>query len=70
AKKEDLISNELVPFTKFKVKKNKTTKRYLNEEQFEAFMNLVVPQEHKAQVIKDMFVFSVFSGGLRFGDVI
>lgn len=70
AKSEDLISNELAPFTKFKVKKNKTTKRYLNEEQFEAFINLEVPQEHKAQVIKDMFIFSVFSGGLRFGDVI
>ncbi len=70
AKREDLISNELAPFTKFKVKKNKTTKRYLNAEQFDAFMNLEVPDKHKAQVIKDMFVFSVFSGGLRFGDVI
>lgn len=70
AKKEDLISNELAPFTKFKVKKNKTTKRYLNAEQFDAFMNLEVPDKHKAQVIKDMFIFSVFSGGLRFGDVI
>ena len=70
AKREDLISNELAPFTKFKVKKNKTTKRYLNAEQFDAFMNLEVPNKHKAQVIKDMFIFSVFSGGLRFGDVI
>jgi len=70
AKREDLISNELAPFTKFKVKKNKTTKRYLNAEQFDAFMNLEVPDKHKAQVIKDMFIFSVFSGGLRFGDVI
>ena len=70
AKREDLISNELAPFTKFKVKKNKTTKRYLNAEQFDAFMNLEVPDKYKAQVIKDMFVFSVFSGGLRFGDVI
>ena len=60
AKTEDLISNELVPFTKFKVKKNKTTKRYLNTEQFEAFINLEVPQEHKAQVIKDMFYLFCF----------
>lgn len=70
AQREDLISSGHFPFSKFNVKKSKSTKRYLNQEQFEAFLNLEVSNKTKAQLIKDMFVFSVFAGGLRFGDVI
>ncbi|UNY99854.1 site-specific integrase [Zhouia spongiae] len=70
AQREDLIPLDLFPFSKFSVKKEKSTKLYLNAEQFEAFMNLEVSNKDKAEVIKDMFIFSVFSGGLRFGDVL
>jgi len=70
AQREDLIPLNHFPFSKFNVKKSKSTKRYLNDEQFTALINLEVSDKAKAQVIKDMFIFSVFSGGLRFGDVI
>ncbi len=70
AQREDLIPLNHFPFSKFNVKKSKSTKRFLTEEQFDAFINLEVSNKAKAQIIKDMFIFSVFAGGLRFGDVI
>jgi site-specific recombinase XerD len=70
AQREDLIPLDLFPFNKFTVKKEKSTKKYLSAQQLEDFMNLEVSNKDKAQIIKDMFIFSVFSGGLRFGDVI
>ena len=70
AQKEDLIPLDMFPFSKFSVKKEKSTKRYLTAEQFDAFMNLEVSDKYKAEIIKDMFIFSVFAGGLRFGDML
>ncbi len=70
AQREDLIPLSVFPFDKFKVKKAKSTKLYLTDVQFDAFINLEVSNKDKAQIIKDMFIFSVFVGGLRFGDVI
>ena len=70
AQKEDLIPLDLFPFSKFTVKKGKSTRQYLSEEQLEAFINLEVSDKFKAHIIKDMFIFSVFAGGLRFGDMI
>jgi integrase/recombinase XerD len=70
AQKEDLIPLDLFPFNKFTVKKETSTKQYLSAEQLEAFISLKVSNKHKAQIIKDMFIFSVFAGGLRFGDMI
>ncbi|TXD56916.1 site-specific integrase [Polaribacter sp. IC066] len=70
AQKEDLIPLDLFPFSKFTVKKGKSTRQYLSEEQLEAFINLEVSSKYKAHIIKDMFIFSVFAGGLRFGDMI
>ncbi|UAM97938.1 site-specific integrase [Polaribacter litorisediminis] len=70
AQREDLIPIDLFPFNKFAVKKEKSKRCYLNAEQFQSFMDLEVSNQYKAQIIKDMFIFSVFAGGLRFGDVI
>lgn len=70
AQREDLIPLDLFPFNKFTVKKEKSTRLYLNSEQLESLINLEVSNNYKAQIIKDMFVFSVFAGGLRFGDMI
>lgn len=70
AQKEDLIPLDLFPFSKFTVKKGKSTRQYLSEEQLDDFINLEVSSKYKAQIIKDMFIFSVFAGGLRFGDMI
>jgi len=70
AQREDLIPIDLFPFNKFKVKKEMSTRRFLTAEQFQGFMDLEVSDQYKAQIIKDMFIFSVFVGGLRFGDMI
>jgi integrase/recombinase XerD len=70
AQREDLVPLNHFPFSKFKVKKAKSTKRYLTAEQLAAFIKLEASGKARAQVIKDMFIFSVFAGGLRFGDVI
>jgi|TARA_B110000908_G_C10268035_1_gene466815 integrase/recombinase XerD len=70
AQREDLVPLNHFPFSKFSVKKSKSTKRFLTAEQLDAFIKLEVSDKAKAQIIKDMFIFSVFAGGLRFGDVI
>jgi len=43
---------------------------YLNKKQIEDFKNLEVNQDSKAPVIKDMFLFSIYAGGLRLSDVL
>jgi len=68
AQREDIIPVTLYPFDKFRVKKEKGKRNYLSKEQLEALIALEVPQTGKAQVCKDMFLFSVYGGGLRFGD--
>ena len=70
AQREDIIPSTLYPFDKFRVKKEKSKRNYLSKEQLDALVSLEVPQSGKAQVCKDMFMFSVYGGGLRFGDVI
>lgn len=70
AQREDLIPLSLFPFAQFKVKKAKSTRRYLSAEQLDQFINLKVSEKAKAPIIKDMFIFSVFGGGLRFSDVL
>ena len=70
AQREDIIPSTLYPFDKFRVKKEKSKRNYLNKEQLDALVALEVPQTGKAQVCKDMFMFSIYGGGLRFGDVI
>jgi integrase/recombinase XerD len=70
AQREDIIPTSLYPFDKFRVKKEKSSRNYLNKEQLAALEALEVSQLGKAQICKDMFLFAVYAGGLRFGDVI
>ena len=58
--KEDLIPEYMYPFSKLKLKK----------EQFEAIINYKLDEKSKASVYRDMFIFSIFAGGLRFSDVL
>ena len=65
---EDLISYNLYPFRKFIIKKGKSTKNYLNEEQFNRLLEYQ-PKDKKEQIACDTFIFSCYAGGLRFFDV-
>jgi len=67
--REEIIPASLFPFPSIKVKKDKGTRLYLNPVQLEQFKNYDVSNVGKAELVRDMFLFSVYGGGLRFGDV-
>lgn len=70
AQREDIIPDSLYPFSKVRVKKDMGKRLFLNKTQIEALINLDVSKAPKAQIIKDMFIFSIYAGGLRFSDVL
>ena len=68
--KEDLIPEYMYPFSKLKLKKDPSRRQFLKKEQFEAIINYKLDKKSKASVYRDMFIFSIFAGGLRFSDVL
>jgi site-specific recombinase XerD len=68
--KEDLIPEYMYPFSKLKLKKDPSRRQFLKKEQFEAIINYKLDEKSKASVYRDMFIFSIFAGGLRFSDVL
>lgn len=70
AQREDIISDSLYPFSKVRVKKDMGKRLFLNKTQIEALMHLNLSNNPKAEVIRDMFIFSIYAGGLRFSDVL
>ena len=68
--KEDLIPEYMYPFSKLKLKKDRSRRQFLKKEQFEAIINYKLDEKSKASVYRDMFIFSIFAGGLRFSDVL
>lgn len=70
AHREDVIPRTLYPFDKIKIKKEKSTRHYLTEEQLQQFIDYDPGEKGKAKILQDMFIFSSFAGGLRFSDVV
>lgn len=70
AQREDLINANLYPFDKYRIKREIGKRQFLNKEQLEQFIAYDVSGRGKAEIFKDMFLFSVFGGGLRFGDIL
>lgn len=70
AMNEDLIPETMYPFSKVKVKKEKGKRLFLNKDQFRKFRNIQLESFSKEDIYRDMFMFSVFAGGLRFSDVL
>ena len=68
--KEDLIPEYMYPFSKLKLKKDPSRRQFLKKEQFEAIIKYKLDEKSKASVYRDMFIFSIFAGGLRFSDVL
>lgn len=68
--REDLVYSHLYPFDKIKIKKDPGKRMFLSKTQLQNFTDLKANPDGKAQVIKDMFLFSVYAGGLRLSDVI
>jgi len=67
---EDEISYAIFPFHKYKVKAPKAERHFLNEQQFESFKKYVPEDTYGQPLVKDIFMFACYAGGLRFFDVI
>lgn len=70
ARKEDIIPDSMNPISKLTLKKNKSKRTFLTKEQISALADYPFKEGSPAELAKDMFLFSVYAGGLRFGDVI
>lgn len=70
AMKEELIPYAVSPFEKVKIPKSNVERQYLNKQQLKDLENLDLSQKPHAVVHRDMFLFSVYAGGLRISDVL
>ncbi len=68
--KEEIIPDYMYPFNKLKLKKDASKRQFLKKEQFEAIGNIKLQENSKACIYRDMFIFSIFAGGLRYSDVL
>lgn len=70
AQREDVIPENIYPFSKVRVKRDKGKRLFLNKEQLEKLRTLKIEYKGKDSEFRDMFIFSVYAGGLRFSDVV
>ena len=67
---EDLIPETLYPFRRLKMEIEPSKRLFLSEAQFEKLCNVKFNTTSTAELYRDLFMFSVSAGGLRFSDVI
>ena len=68
--KEEIIPEYMYPFNKLTLKKDASKRQFLKKEQFEAIGGFKLKENTKACIYRDMFIFSIYAGGLRFSDVL
>jgi site-specific recombinase XerD len=68
--KEEIIPEYMYPFNKLTLKKDASKRQFLKKEQFEAIIDYKLQENSKACIYRDMFIFSIFAGGLRYSDVL
>jgi len=68
--REEAIEEKMFPFNKMQLKFNTSKRLFLNKEQIESLTNLKLREGKKAEMWRDLFLFSIYAGGLRFSDVI
>lgn len=66
--KEDIIPEFMYPFSKLNLKKDPTKRMFLNKDQIEALSKLEL--KDKSELARDLFIFAIYAGGLRYSDVI
>ena len=66
--KEDIIPEFMYPISKLTLKKDPSKRLFLTKEQIEALVKLEL--KDKAELARDLFIFAIYAGGLRFSDVI
>jgi site-specific recombinase XerD len=68
--KEDLIPETMFPFSKITLKIETAKRLFLNKDKIEGLTNLNLIEGKKSMLWRDLFLFSIYAGGLRFSDVI
>jgi len=68
--KEDIIPETMFPFKKLTLKIENSKRLFLPKDKIEALTNLKLTEGKKAAQWRDLFLFSIYAGGLRFSDVI
>ena len=67
-----MVKSEIIkdnPYTKYSIKREKTERTFLTEEELNAIAELEIPEtEERLRLARDMFLFSCYTG-LRFSDV-
>jgi len=68
--KEDVIPETMFPFSKLILKFNSAKRLFLNKKQIDELSNLKLIEGKKSILWRDLFLFSIYAGGLRFSDVL
>jgi integrase len=66
----DLMHLSNNPFLKYKLHTEKTSKSYLTEDELKLIADLQLPAGSKLDLHRKMFLFGVYSGGLRVSDLL
>jgi site-specific recombinase XerD len=68
--KEDVIAETMYPFNKLTLKFSAAKRLFLNKAQIDDLTNLNLGENKKSILWRDLFLFSIYAGGLRFSDVL
>ncbi len=68
--KEDAIPETMYPFSKLTLKFSAAKRLFLNKAQIDDLTNLKLGEDKKSIMWRDLFLFSIYAGGLRFCDVL
>jgi integrase/recombinase XerD len=66
----DMIAYEHNPFPKYKLKLEKTSRAFLNDDELKAIEDVPTVPGERLDLHKDMFIFAAYTGGLRVSDVL
>lgn len=70
AVREDIVELQNNPFTKFKLKWEKTKKEFLTEQELSAIEKLDLPEGTIIDHHRNMYVFAAYAGGIRISDIL
>jgi integrase/recombinase XerD len=70
AYRRNLIEHQQIPFHRYKLKQEKTQRIFLSEDELSKIETLVLKQNSREAMHRDMFVFAAYAGGLRVSDIL
>ena len=68
--RDEVIPETMFPFSKISIKCEKGKRIFLNKVQIESIKTADIESKNRAHIFRDMFLFSIYAGGLRFSDVV